>query len=181
MSTYVTESAIQIHTLGPAGTNCEAAAHHWSKDKGLSDASVILHPTLEKAVVDVLSAPETSVLLACVVYPYLHEIVFKNLHDLSMQDCFVMPTHHMVFAGMREKPQRTVASHPAPVNLLDGKSIEFALVNSNSEAAITCATGLTDTCITTLPAARQHGLDILIDFGAVPMGFSVHASALCQV
>ena len=177
MSAPSVASPLQVHTLGPEGTNCEAAARHWLARRGETDAVVVLHPTLEKAVVDVLAAPADSVLLACVVYPNLHEIVFKNLRDMQMSDCFVMPTHHMVFAGREGGPQRTVASHPAPVNLLDDRSLEFTIVNSNSEAAITCAAGRTDTCITTLPAARQHGLDVLVDFGAVPMGFSVHAPA----
>lgn len=181
MSPVATPRKLQVHTLGPTGTNCEAAAHHWIQTRGFPDASVVLHPTLEKAVIDVIGMPQTSVLLACVVYPYLHEIVFKNMRDMTMRECFVLPTHNMVYAGRPDQPQRTVASHPAPVNLLDGRSVEISLVNSNSEAAATCASGVTDACITTLPAARRHGLSILTDFGPVPMGFSVHAPRECHV
>jgi prephenate dehydratase len=98
-----------------------------------------------------------------------------------MRECFVLPTHHMVYAGRRDQPGNTVASHPAPVNLLDGRDVDISLVNSNAEAAATCASGSTDACITTLPAARRHGLGVLVDFGPVPMGFSVHAPQECDV
>lgn len=177
----VATKTLRLHTLGPAGTNCEAAAHYWIKQRGLRDTAVVLHPTLERAVVDVLDAPESSALLACVVYPHLHEIVFKNLRDLTMRDCFVFPTHNMVYAGRSGGTWRTVASHPAPVNLLDGLDVEIKLVNSNSEAAATCADGTTDACITTLVAAQRHRLDVRTDFGPVPMGFSVHAPQECDV
>ncbi|WFE24985.1 hypothetical protein O7623_16290 [Solwaraspora sp. WMMD791] len=141
----------------------------------------MLHPTLERAVQDVLAEPESSALLACVVYPHLHEIVFKNLTMLTMRDCFVFPTHNMVYAGRPDTDWRTVASHPAPVNLLDGRDVEIILVNSNSAAAATCSAGNTDACITTLPAAQRHQLDIRADFGPVPMGFSLHAPRECDV
>nr|MDT0658615.1 hypothetical protein [Micromonospora sp. DSM 115978] len=177
----VATKTLRVHTLGPAGTNCEAAAHYWIKQRGLPDTTVVLHPTLERAVVDVLDTPESSALLACVVYPHLHEIVFKNLHGLTMRDCFVFPTHNMVYAGRPGTAWRTVASHPAPVNLLDGLDVRIELVNSNSEAAATCASGATDACITTLPAAQLHHLDVRTDFGPVPMGFSLHAARECDV
>jgi prephenate dehydratase len=172
---------LRVHTLGPSGTNCEAAAHHWLHQRGMSDGTVVLHPTLERAALDVLADPEPSALLACVVYPNLHEIVFKNLAQLTMRDCFVFPTHNMVYAGRAGATWRTVASHPAPVNLLDGRDVEIILVNSNAAAAAICSSGETDACITTLPAAQRHQLEIRADFGPVPMGFSLHAPQECDV
>ncbi|HEY6798670.1 MAG TPA: hypothetical protein VI248_28665 [Kineosporiaceae bacterium] len=173
---YPTERPpLEVHTLGPEGTNCEAAAHHWLASRTDRDVGVVLHATLEEAVTEVLAEPDHRLLLACVVYPALHEIVFRNLAEMVLQDCFVMPTHNMVLAGRSGRPVRTVASHPAPVNLLDGSPARVELVTSNAQAAIICAAGTVDACITTLPAARAHGLDVLTDFGPVPMGFTVHA------
>lgn len=40
---------INIHTLGPAGTNCEKAAYYWL-NKNNQQGNIILHPTLETAV-----------------------------------------------------------------------------------------------------------------------------------
>lgn len=165
-----------IRTLGPQGTNCEAAAYFWRQNAGYIDAEVVLYDTLETAVRYVVDTDRASVLLACVVYPYLHEIVFKNLSRLTLKECFVMPTHRMVLASMGRSEVTTVSSHPAPVNLLDGYGYRIDLVNSNAEAASTCAAGAADGCITTLAAAQRHGLTVIRDFGTVQMGFSIHAA-----
>jgi hypothetical protein len=67
-----------------------------------------------------------------------------------------------------------VATHPAPQHLApDG--CERILVNSNSVAAALCAAGGVDGCVTTLVAARNNSLEVVRDFGQVPMGFSIHA------
>ena len=51
---------------------------------------------------------------------------------------------------------------------------ELMLVTSNARAAQLCAEGRVDACITTQPAAEQHGLQVLKDFGPVPMDFTLH-------
>ena len=51
------------------------------------------------------------------------------------------------------------------------------LVSSNSQAAATCAAGETDACVTTAPAARRFGLEVVRDYGPVPMGFTIHVHA----
>jgi prephenate dehydratase len=161
--------------LGPAGTNCEAAAHYYLSQHDHKHGSVVLHDTLESAVETVLANPADSALLGCVVYPKLNEIVFRNLNSMSLRECFVLPTHRMVLAASGPGPVSTVLSHPAPVNLLEGRGLEIRLVSSNSAAALECAAGAADACITTSVAAEANGLEILEDFGPVPMGFSVHA------
>ena len=164
----------ELHTLGPAGTNCEKAAYTWLRRQG-RDPVVHLYPTLEDAVEGIDGDP-TSGLLACVVYPELHTLVFSNLHRLAMVDCFVLPTHNMVLAlrpGVTTP--RSVASHPAPAGLIPDTIVERRLVNSNTRAAMDCARGLDDACITTIVSAQEHGLHVVADFGPVPMGFSIHA------
>jgi prephenate dehydratase len=168
-------SELQIHTLGPTGTNCEAAAHHWFAQQGVADGRVVLHETLEKALAGVMAQPEDSALLGCVVYPLLHEIVFRNLRTLSMRECFVMPTLAMVLAARSDAMPRTVASHPAPESLASDLGLTVKISNSNAEAALLCAAGHTDGCITTIKAAKAAELHVLEDFGPVPMGFTIHA------
>lgn len=171
-----------VHTLGPTGTNCEIAARYWLSQRGDSSSRVVLHDTLEHAVVGVLEAPATSALLGCIVYPQLHEIVFQNLGTMSLRECFVYPTHPMVLAR-RSSPEgldariTTVVSHAAPVNLLDGLGVDIRLADSNSQAALRCADGETDACITTIVAAEACGLAVVKDFGPVAMGYSIHAVA----
>lgn len=164
-----------LHTLGPTGTNLEAAAHEWFRRQGLeSEGRVTLHATLEYAMETVPRNGEHA-LVACAVYPELHTLVFGNLRVCRMVDSFVWPTHEMVLAvaqGGHAEP-RTVATHPAPAGLVPPAS-ERQLVTSNAQAAIDCADGKTEGCVTTVVAAKAHGLRVLRSFGEVPMVYTVH-------
>ncbi|MBB5935700.1 bacilysin biosynthesis protein BacA [Streptomyces zagrosensis] len=164
-----------LHTLGPPGTNLEAAARQWLHRRGLAESgTVVLHPSLESALD---SAPRTGehALVACAVYPALHTLVFGNLHTCRMVDSFLMPTHDMVLAASAAAPEklRTVATHPAPAGLVP-PYCEQRTALSNAQAAIDCASGAVDGCITTVVAADIQGLRIVHNFGSVPMVFTLH-------
>jgi prephenate dehydratase len=163
-----------IHTLGPAGTNLEAAARWWRSNNRLASAEIMLHDTLETAV-QKMAMDGSAALIACIVYPELHTLVFQNMERLEISECFVYSTYNMVVASRNGSTPLTVATHRAPQHLAAG-NFERVFVNSNSQAAIDCADGKVDGCITTLPAAKEHGLQVVKDFGPVPMGFSVHVA-----
>ncbi|MFD8752433.1 bacilysin biosynthesis protein BacA [Kitasatospora sp. NPDC059577] len=165
------DSIRYLHTLGPHGTNLETAAHEWLRRRGI-DGSVELHASLESALESV-PADGRHALAACAVYPALHTLTFGNLHRLHMVDSFIMPTHNMVLATAGPDTPRTVSSHPAPAGLI-APTAETRIVLSNSQAAIDCAAGVTEGCITTIVAAERHGLRVLRDFGPVPMVFTIH-------
>ncbi|TKC86268.1 hypothetical protein FAZ69_20655 [Trinickia terrae] len=178
---------LKIHTLGPAGTNCEKAARLYLDRRGM-DGQVLLYETLEKAA-DEMRSTQTpdDLLLGCIVYPYLHELVFRNHHWMKLVDCFVMDTYDMVFASRFADVSRiaNIGSHPAPVDLLAGvtglsPALKPTLVTSNAEAARLCAAGQFDGCISTRIAAERAGLKVLENFGPVPMGFSIHAKGARQ-
>ncbi|MFD4373702.1 bacilysin biosynthesis protein BacA [Streptomyces sp. NPDC058486] len=160
-----------LHTLGPHGTNLEAASHEWLRRSGVR-GTVELHSSIESAL-DAVPEDGQHALVACAVYPALHTLVFSNLHRLHMVDSFVMPTHNMVLASTGAARPATVASHPAPTRLVPAGT-EIREVLSNSQAAIDCAEGRVEGCITTIVAAEKHGLRVVRDFGAVPMVFTVH-------
>ncbi|NGO69564.1 bacilysin biosynthesis protein BacA [Streptomyces sp. SB3404] len=164
-----------LHTLGPSGTNLEAAAHQWLRARGLAGAGTVrLHPSLEGALETVPRTGEHA-LVACAVYPQLHTLVFGNLQTCRMVDSFVAPTYEMVLAaapGMPREP-RTVATHPAPAGLAPQEAAVLPAA-SNSQAALDCAEGTAEGCVTTIVAARAHGLDVVRNFGPVPMVFTVH-------
>ena len=162
----------QVHTLGPHGTNLESAAHEWLRRQRV-DGNVILHASLEDALDAVPDEDGEHALAACAVYPDLHTLTFSNLHRLRMVDSFIMPTHNMVLASTGADHPRTVSTHPAPAGLVPGDA-ESRLVLSNSQAAIDCAAGNSEGCITTIVAAERHGLRVLRDFGPVPMVFTIH-------
>ncbi len=140
-----------------------------------------LYRTLEKATEHVRKDKD-GVLLGCIVYPDLHNIVFQNLTWLELKGCFVLDTHNMLFASRHTDYNdiRHVGSHPAPQHLFDelpllNKEVRKTLFTSNSESGVQCAHGAVDGCITTLSTAQKYHLHILHDFGPVPMGFSIHA------
>lgn len=171
---------IHLHTLGPSGTNCERAAFEYLR-RANRDGRVHLHPTLEDAVDEMMKVDDGErLLVGCVVYPRLHEIVFRNLGTLTMTDCFVIDTHEMVFASKKQRLDdiRSVCTHPAPehlVGLVPGLAPrEVVRCDSNAHAGQLCAADVHDGCITTSVAARDNGLHVHKNFGPVPMGFSVH-------
>ncbi|WP_206957891.1 hypothetical protein [Trinickia acidisoli] len=178
---------LKIHTLGPAGTNCEKAAGVYLDRRGI-DGQIVLYDTLEEAADEMMGTEESDdLLLGCIVYPYLHELVFRNHHWMKLVDCFVIDTYDMVFASRLNDASRveSIGSHPAPVDLLAGvaglsSSLEPMLVTSNSEAARLCVAGRFDACISTRVAAERAGLNVLQNFGPVPMGFSIHAKGARQ-
>ncbi|MER0247248.1 bacilysin biosynthesis protein BacA [Streptomyces sp. HSW2009] len=166
-----TENIRYVHTLGPHGTNLETAAHEWLRRREI-DGKVELHASLEAAL-DVVPDDGAHALAACAVYPALHTLTFGNLHRLHMVDSFIMPTHNMVLASSGTAAPRTVSTHPAPVGLVP-TGAEHRIVLSNAQAAIDCAAGTTEGCITTSVAARAHELRVVRDFGPVPMVFTIH-------
>src|SRR5258708_1662395 len=161
-----------IHTLGPSGTRREKAAHDWYEDQG-GAGKVVLHPEVEDSL-DVMRFDGTEAILACAVYPRLHDLVFANLHRLEMADSFILDTYDMVLATRPgQSAVVTITTHPAPSSLVAARGhISFA--SSNSQAAADCAAGLYDACVTTDKAARAEGLSIIENFGAVPMVFTLH-------
>lgn len=58
--------------------------------------------------------------------------------------------------------------------MLCGENAIRHIVSSNSQAAIDCANGEVDACITTIKACEDCGLSIIQDFGEVPMAFILH-------
>jgi len=167
----ILRSVRTLHTLGPEGTNLESAAHEWFRRQQRPGA-VRLYPTLESALPG-LPSDGTHGVLACAVYPRLHELVFGNLERLRMIDSFIFPTHHMVLASRTGDRPALVACHPAPRQLAEGAA-QVLPATSNAQAAADCRAGAVDGCITTLPAARAHGLRVVHDFGPVAMVYTVH-------
>lgn len=165
-----------IHTLGPKGTNCEAAAHLWFRNRS-KEGEVVLHPTLEVAA-EAMDGAADAGLLGCVVYPDLHTLVFSNLDRFALVDQFIMPTLDMVLASRTGEAPAVVSTHPAPQRLIPDDlvpgGVQRRLVNSNAQAALDCVQGLSDGCITTIVSAEKHGLSIVRNYGPVPMGFTLH-------
>lgn len=160
-----------LHTLGPAGTNCERAARKWFTDRGM-DPRVTLHATLEDALADMPRATGHA-LMACIAYRGLDGIFFNNLSWLSLHSVSVELTNEMVLAGRGGGDVRTIASHSAPSYLVP-TGTRWVDSRSNAQAAADCRGGLADACITTSTAAHACSLTVLKSYGRLRMGFSIH-------
>ncbi|EFW80227.1 hypothetical protein [Pseudomonas savastanoi] len=168
-----------IYTLGPEGTNCATAAQWWFDSLADNKASgvaprIVLHETLEQAF-DELAEKQDGYLLSCAAYPDLHTLIFTRLGDMELCDSFIMPTHSMVLAARTSPNQiKSVATHPAPQSLV-ASQYDKIFANSNADAAVLCRAGVADACVTTVVAADRHELDVVQDFGQVPMAFLIHS------
>jgi prephenate dehydratase len=162
----------RVYTLGPRGTNCEKAAKTWLKSKKIK-GEIRLTATLEEAVQYVKNDKEAA-LLSCIVYPDLHKLVFDNINSIEFFDCFVIDTYPMVLATRGQEYPRTISTHPAPENLIQPFN-EIMYSTSNAQAALDCAAGKTEGCITTKECAEKLNLKIVKNFGELPMGFALHA------
>lgn len=161
-----------LHTLGPAGTNCERAAFEWFAGQRRV-GTVVLHDTLEAAAAAVASTPGAA-LMVPVAYPELHRLVYAHLETLELAASHITMTHNMVLARRPgTEALRTVATHPAPDQLVPA-GCQILTAASTSKAATDCAAGLADACITTLPAMESSGLQLIHDFGPVAMAFTIH-------
>ena len=170
-----------IHTLGPAGTNCEAAARHWLEQSNIVgfsavERSVILHRTLEDAA-DAMMVDKNSALLTPIAYPQLGDLIYSNIGRFQIIDTFIIPTYEMVLASNCSAYPRVISLHPAPTKLL-GDQFKKRFVESNVIAAIDCSHKKSDGCITTRDVAVKYNLRVVKSFGRVIMGFSLHASTV---
>ena len=70
----------------------------------------------------------------------------------------------------------SIASHPAPSGLIldNYPNINVDYATSNSNAGLRCFHGEVDGCITTKAVMKAYNLKELINYGVVPMGFTLH-------
>lgn len=121
--TIIKDSCLNIHTLGPEGTNCEAAATNWLAENNIN-GNIILHDTLEDGIISMQKDSKEASLLGCVVYPDLHNLVFNNRRTSMLLECFVFPTLPMLLAARSDSfKYEKIATHPAPIALIPKKFV----------------------------------------------------------
>ena len=170
---------IRHFALGPYGTNIEQAARQWSARLEVEDKSKLtMHATPEEALLAARSVEAEGVLplfWTCAVYFRENQLFFENpdtlpflvaeTMNLDEMQLAMRPGADEFVAGMR------VASHLSPAPLLKDAGVTVIAANSNAAAALMCANGEVDACITTESARRIHGLQQVHSFGSPPMVF----------
>jgi len=167
--------------LGPEGTNIAQAAELWARKKGIyRKVTTKLCQTPEESLTKarlVLEAGTLPLFWTCAVYYKLHRFFFGNPDVFPFLFSYNMPLDAMqlcVRAELRGQEIASgwrIASHASPAPLIADLPNLMVEADSNAHAAIKCATGQTEMCITTAQAAELHKLYTLHKFGSPIMVF----------
>jgi prephenate dehydratase len=169
-----------IATLGPQGTSSEQAALYLWADRGTSGpATIQLYDTYEQAGAALHTGTASHLLVA---NAYAHINAFYMSPRLRLGGAFVFDTPQYGIAvspGHTVRPRPRIASHPAPVPLIDElipdeyREAEVVLADSTSAAAAKARTLDTDLALTTEPAAKANSLRFISRTRPIRMLWSV--------
>ncbi len=176
---------IRHFALGPAGTNISQASHRWTLRMQVEHkAHTVLCDTPEDSIVaarEVVEPGALGMFWTCAVYSREMEIFFRNPDTLPFFTQETMPLDQMQLAtrpslaaalGEPRVPRDwRIAVHSSPAALLPPHHPNVVLVNSNAAAAVDCAAGRVEACVTTESARSRHGLVSLHCFGSPEMVF----------
>ncbi|HEX4791043.1 MAG TPA: hypothetical protein VH372_21460 [Actinospica sp.] len=187
LNTLAVTAPIRIATLGPRGTSSEAAATELATTlafRGHETVRVLLSDSYEEAAAEVLE-DRANLMLVANAYAGVSEFYMNPRFQLAA--VFVKDTPNYGLASLKpledgEGPM-VVASHPAPIPLIDellpdGLAVaEVVTELSTSAAAEAAASGRVDAALTTLPAATLHGLTFFSRTRPIRMLWSVFKAA----
>ncbi|ELN4740965.1 MULTISPECIES: bacilysin biosynthesis protein BacA [Pseudomonadaceae] len=173
---------VTIHTLGPNGTSSEAAAGFFSEWFGNqypgSRVQLNLSDSYEHARSS-MSDHSPEVLIVANAYPQIHNFYMDPRLSLVATFVFDTPLYGLVSKGPLATRKLTVATHPAPLLLVDellpqGLEIDSVILAlSTSAAAAAAARGEVDVALTTEVAANIHGLNFISNTRPIRMLWSV--------
>ncbi len=175
---------MRIVTLGPRGTSSEAAAAALAATlagRGHESVRVELSQRYEDAAARVLGG---SAELVVVANAYANVSEFYMEPRLQLTAAFVKDTPNYGLAAAKPVDAvgvLTVASHPAPIPLIEQllpegmKVAEVVPALSTSAAAEAAADGRVDAALTTVPAAGLFGLRFFSRTRPIRMLWSVFA------
>lgn len=176
---------INSYTLGPRGTNIEAACRVWRERMGIGHKHHIIYcdtPETALTQAEAANGEETvGIFWTCAVYHKEHQLFFHNPRAFPFFTQQAMRLDRMQLAVRQgyDLPESIadmrIASHPSPSSLLAHRVNEVIQVASNSLAAKLCSEGLVDACITTeaarslyqLKAVHYFGSPIMVFFGGI--------------
>ncbi|HBV39712.1 MAG TPA: bacilysin biosynthesis protein BacA [Erwinia sp.] len=177
---------LPVHTLGPAGTSSEYASQFfcsWMNEKyDRSLHALQLDNTYELARDNLRT--DKGLLIVANAYPAINDFYMDTSLKLLATFLFDTPLYGLV--AHKALPDRPlyVASHPAPVPLIQellpvGLKIERVVeMSSTSAAAQAVACGEADIALTTEIAARLHKLHFISATRPIHMLWSVFGSQM---
>jgi hypothetical protein len=176
---------IRHFALGPEGTNIAQACRRWTVRMQVEHkAHTTLCDTPEDSIVAaraVIEAGELGMFWTCAVYSREMEVFFHNpdtlpffTQEIMALDQMQLATRPSLAAALKDPcvPRDwRIAVHSSPAALLPPHHPNVVLVNSNAAAAVDCAAGRVEACVTTESARSLHGLASLHCFGSPEMVF----------
>jgi hypothetical protein len=176
---------IRHFALGPEGTNISQACRRWTARMQIGHkADTVLCDTPEDSIVAARQLADPGALgvfWTCAVYSREMEVFFRNPDTLPFftqetmaLDKMQLATRPALAAELHDSRVPCgwrIAVHPSPAALLPPHHRNVVLVNSNAVAAIDCAAGRVEACITTESARARQGLTSLHCFGSPEMVF----------
>lgn len=175
---------VTIHTLGPSGTSSEAAAYFFSEWFGQrypgSRVQLNLSDSYEHARTSI-GERTPGVLIVANAYPQINDFYMDSKLSLVATFVFDTPLYGLVSKGPLTSRRLTVATHPAPLLLIEellpeGLEVDSVILAlSTSAAAAAAARGEVDVALTTEVAANIHGLHFISNTRPIRMLWSVFA------
>lgn len=172
---------ITVATLGPSGTSSEYAAKYfcrWAEMNNIAQKSyVLLSETYELARENIANG-EANILVVANAYQGINTFYMDNSLQLSAAFVLDTPLYGLAVKHPMVPGEIVVASHPAPIPLLDElmptnySVAKLALKDSTSSAAKAVAEGEVDVALTTELAAKIHGLTFISNVRSIQMLWS---------
>ena len=177
---------LPIYTLGPSGTSSEYASNHfrsWMEDKyHSSNHSLTLKNTYELARDNLRN--HQGLLIVANAYPKINDFYMDTSLKLLASFMFDTPLYGLVAKDMLPDRPLYVATHPAPIPLIQEllpaglKIARIVEMSSTSAAAQAVVEGEVDIALTTEIAARQRNLHFISATRPIHMLWSVFASSV---
>jgi hypothetical protein len=190
--------SVNSYALGPDGTNIIRAATQWHVEMSIAHkATVIPCSTVEESIMLTRANNSNgclSIFWTCAVYFRENQVFFENPDLLPFTFWQILPLDEMQLACppalAAEFESATVCAgwriltHLSPAPLVKSLGCEVIEARSNADAAVRCAAGEAEACVTTEAARLRYGLSKLHGFGSPDMfffgGVAPHGLALLR-
>ena len=173
-----------INTLGPNGTSSEAAAHFFTQWFGRqypgAQVQVNLCDSYEQARSSLVEQVP-AVMIVANAYQQINHFYMDPRLALVATFVFDTPLYGLASKGPLTTKKLTVATHPAPMMLIEellpeGLEVDSVILALSTRAAAgAAARGEVDVALTTEVAAALHGLNFVSSTRPIRMLWSVFA------
>jgi hypothetical protein len=157
-------AAIELVTLGPAGTCHERAVKHYMEFQGINDFSVSFIADFLDGL-EQIRGREDAFLVQCSAHPKVHEVTERYWREVFVVDTFIYPTKHLVVLSRREVERpRSLGIVPATKGYIDLSQWEEVIdVVSKPVVGEELLAGRYDSGLTHIEHFEEHRGELRLD------------------